>query len=83
MQRQIAALIVESIPFSQLMNRLVAWRGVILSRREFASAGRLVSYGSSLTEAYAQVGRRNAGPVTVSIGHSRIRAATGSSPHQW
>lgn len=56
MQRQIAALIVESIPFSQLMNRLVAWRGVILSRREFASAGRLVSYGSSLTEAYAQVG---------------------------
>ena len=38
------------------VNRLVAWRGVILSRREFASAGRLVSYGSSLTEAYAQVG---------------------------
>jgi putative ABC transport system substrate-binding protein len=61
-QRQVAALIVESDPFfNKLTDRLVALAQrysipVVYPRREFASAGGLMSYGSSLTEAYRQVG---------------------------
>jgi putative ABC transport system substrate-binding protein len=62
LQRQVTALIVESDPFfNKLTDRLVALAlrhsvPVVYPRREFASAGGLVSYGSSLTEAYRQVG---------------------------
>jgi len=61
-QRQVAALIVESDPFfNKLTDRLVALAQrhsipVVYPRREFTSAGGLMSYGSSLTEAYRQVG---------------------------
>jgi putative ABC transport system substrate-binding protein len=56
------ALIVESDPFfNKMTDRLVALARrhsvpVIYPRREFAAVGGLISYGSSLTEAYRQVG---------------------------
>jgi putative tryptophan/tyrosine transport system substrate-binding protein len=61
-QRQASALIVESDPFfNEITERLVALAAshsvpVIFPRREFATAGGLMSYGTSLVEAYRQVG---------------------------
>lgn len=61
-QRQASALIVESDPFfNEITVRLVALAAshavpVIFPRREFATAGGLMSYGTSLVEAYRQVG---------------------------
>lgn len=58
----IRALIVESDPyFNGLANRFVALAerhsiAAIYPRREFVAAGGLMSYGSSLTEAYRQLG---------------------------
>jgi ABC-type uncharacterized transport system substrate-binding protein len=56
------ALIVESDPFfNSMVERLVALARrsavpVVFARREFAIAGGLMSYGSSLSEAYRQLG---------------------------
>jgi ABC-type uncharacterized transport system substrate-binding protein len=61
-QQQVGALIVESDPFfNGVTERLVALAArhsvpVVFPRREFAVAGGLLSYGTSLTEAYRQVG---------------------------
>ncbi len=61
-QHRSGAVIVQSDPFfNGITERLVALAGrstvpVIFPRREFALAGGLISYGSSLTEAYRQVG---------------------------
>jgi len=61
-QHRVGALIVESDPFfNKVTDRLVALElrhsvPVIYPRREFVAAGGLMSYGSSLTEAYRQVG---------------------------
>jgi putative ABC transport system substrate-binding protein len=61
-QRRLGALIVESDPFFiGVTTRLVTLAArhavpVIFPRREFTEAGGLLSYGSSLTEAYRQVG---------------------------
>lgn len=61
-QQGIRALIVESDPFFYgLVGRFVGLAerhsiAVIYPRREFVAAGGLMSYGSSLTEAYRQVG---------------------------
>ena len=56
------AVIVESDPFfNSITESLVALAGrsevpVVFPRREFVLAGGLISYGSSLTEAYRQLG---------------------------
>ena len=61
-QHQVGALIVQSDPFfNQITVHLVVLAAhgsipVIFSLREFTVAGGLVSYGSSLTETYRQVG---------------------------
>lgn len=61
-QRQIGAVIVESDPFfngvtKQLVELAARYSvPVIFPRREFALAGGLMSYGSSLSEAYRQAG---------------------------
>jgi len=61
-RQRIGVLIVESDPyFNSLTERLVALAGrhsvsVIYPRREFTTAGGLMSYGTSLTEAYRQIG---------------------------
>ena len=61
-ERRVGALIVQSDPFfNKITDRLVALAArhmvpVVYPRREFAAAGGLLSYGSSLGEAYRQVG---------------------------
>ena len=61
-RQRAGALIVESDPyFNGLVERFVALArqhsvAVIYPRREFTTAGGLMSYGTSLTEAYRQVG---------------------------
>jgi len=61
-QHQASAVIVESDPFfNTITNRLVALARhhgalVVYPRREFVLANGLISYGSSLTDAYRQVG---------------------------
>jgi putative tryptophan/tyrosine transport system substrate-binding protein len=61
-QRQMGALIVQSDPFfNNVTQRLVELAArysvpVIFPRREFVIAGGLMSYGSSLSEAYRQAG---------------------------
>ena len=61
-QKGVKALIVQSDPFfNSLVDRLVALAEryaspVVFPRREFTVAGGLMSYGSSLTEAYRQLG---------------------------
>ena len=61
-QQRISGLIIESDPFfNEMTGRLVALAArhsvpVIFPRREFAAAGGLLSYGTSLTEAYREVG---------------------------
>lgn len=61
-QRQMGAVIVQSDPFfNNVTQRLVELAArysvpVIFPRREFVIAGGLISYGSSLSEAYRQAG---------------------------
>ncbi|MFL5107986.1 MAG: ABC transporter substrate binding protein, partial [Xanthobacteraceae bacterium] len=61
-RQRAGALIVESDPyFNGLVERFVALAtqhsvAVIYPRREFTTAGGLMSYGTSLTEAYRQIG---------------------------
>jgi putative tryptophan/tyrosine transport system substrate-binding protein len=61
-QHRAGALIVESDPFfNGIVVRLVILAArhaipVVFPRREFADAGGLLSYGTSLTEAYRQIG---------------------------